>query len=127
MLRQKIQLEIEREALKKEESTESQAKVQDLTKQINELEEKVSKMKIQWEQEKSSIIGEAAIKEEIDKVKNKIEEAERNTDLQLAAELKYGKLLELEKQLKAWKSQWKIDLIKTINPEFKDLSEEIDS
>ena len=109
MLRQKIQLEIEREALKKEESTESQAKVQDLTKQINELEEKVSKMKIQWEQEKSSIIGEAAIKEEIDKVKNKIEEAERNTDLQLAAELKYGKLLELEKQLKACENRDKID------------------
>ena len=109
MLRQKIQLEIEREALKKEESTESQAKVQDLTKQINELEEKVSKMKIQWEQEKSSIIGEAAIKEEIDKVKNKIEEAERNTDLQLAAELKYGKLLELEKQLKVCVNRDKID------------------
>ncbi|MBE7709321.1 MAG: ATP-dependent chaperone ClpB [Cyanobacteria bacterium SIG32] len=109
MLRQKIQLEIEREALKKEESAESQAKVEDLTKQIEELEEKVNKMKVQWEQEKSSIIGEAAIKEEIDKVKNKIEEAERNTDLQLAAELKYGKLLELEKQLKACENRDKID------------------
>jgi len=109
MLRQKIQLEIEREALKKEESIESQAKVEDLTKQIEELEQKVNKMKVQWEQEKSSIIGEAAIKEEIDKVKNKIEEAERNTDLQLAAELKYGKLLELEKQLKACENRDKID------------------
>jgi len=109
MLRQKIQLEIEREALKKEESAESQAKVEDLTKQINELDEKVNKMKVQWEQEKSSIIGEAAIKDEIDKVKNKIEEAERNTDLQLAAELKYGKLLELEKQLKACESRDKIE------------------
>ncbi len=109
MLRQKIQLEIEREALKKEESPESQAKVQDLTKQIEELEQKVNKMKVQWEQEKSSIIGEAAIKEEIDNIKNKIEEAERNTDLQLAAELKYGKLLELEKQLKACENRDKID------------------
>ncbi len=109
MLRQKIQLEIEREALKKEESPESQAKVQDLSKQISELEEKVNKMKVQWEQEKSSIIGEATIKEEIDKVKKQIEEAERNTDLQLAAELKYGKLLELEKQLKACENRDKID------------------
>ena len=109
MLRQKIQLEIEREALKKEDNIESQAKVQDLTKQIEELESKVNQMKVQWEQEKSSIIGEAAIKEEIDNVKNKIEEAERNTDLQLAAELKYGRLLELEKQLKACENRDKVD------------------
>lgn len=109
MMRQKIQLEIEREALKKEDGEEAQAKVEDLTKQINELEEKINKMKVQWEQEKSSIIGEAAIKDEIDKVKKQIEEAERNTDLQLAAELKYGRLLELEKQLKACENRDKKD------------------
>ncbi len=109
MMRQKIQLEIEREALKKEDSDEAKAKVEDLTKQINELEEKISKMKVQWEQEKSSIIGEAAIKDEIDKVKKQIEEAERNTDLQLAAELKYGRLLDLEKQLKACENRDKKD------------------
>ncbi len=115
MMRQKIQLEIEREALKKEvdPSPKSEistlpqgegtpiAKIADLTKHIEELEGKISKMKTQWEQEKASITGEAGIKDEIDKVKTKIEEAERNTDLQTAAELKYGKLLELEKQLKA--------------------------
>ncbi len=109
MMRQKIQFEIEREALKKEDSDEAKAKVEDLTKQINELEEKINKMKVQWEQEKSSIIGEAAIKDEIDKVKKQIEEAERNTDLQLAAELKYGRLLELEKQLKACENRDKKD------------------
>ena len=109
MMRQKIQFEIEREALKKEDSDEAKAKVDDLTKQINELEEKINKMKVQWEQEKSSIIGEAAIKDEIDKVKKQIEEAERNTDLQLAAELKYGRLLELEKQLKACENRDKKD------------------
>lgn len=101
MMRQKIQLEIEREALKKEDDDDARAKVDDLTKQISELEAKINKMKAQWEQEKASITGEAGIKEEIEKVKNKIEEAERNTDLQTAAELKYGKLLDLEKQLKA--------------------------
>ena len=109
MMRQKIQFEIEREALKKEDSDEAKVKVEDLTKQINELEEKINKMKVQWEQEKSSIIGEAAIKDEIDKVKKQIEEAERNTDLQLAAELKYGRLLELEKQLKACENRDKKD------------------
>lgn len=101
LMRQKIQLEIEREALKKEDSDEARAKINDLTKQISELEEKVAKLKVQWEAEKASIVGEAGIKEEIEKVKAKIEEAERNTDLQTAAKLKYGTLLELEKQLKA--------------------------
>ena len=107
LLRQKIQLEIEREALKKETSEESQAKIADLTKQINEYESKIAVLKEQWEKEKASITGEAGIKEEIQKVQAKIEEAERNTDLQTAAELKYGKLLELQKQLKAVQSQEK--------------------
>ena len=101
MMRQKIQLEIEREALKKESDDDARVKVEDLTKQIDDLDGKISKMKAQWEQEKASITGEAGIKEEIENVKAKIDEAERNTDLQTAAELKYGKLLELEKQLKA--------------------------
>ncbi len=118
MFRQKIQLEIEREALKKEDDSDARAKVEDLTKQINELEEKIDKLKAQWEQEKASITGEAGIKEEIEKVRNKIEEAERNTDLQTAAELKYGKLLELEKQLKAAQNKEKT--------ENKLLKEEID-
>ena len=109
MMRQKIQLEIEREALKKEDDEDAKNKVADLTKQIDELVGKISKLKTQWEQEKASITGEAGIKEEIEKVKNKIEEAERNTDLQTAAELKYGKLLELEKQLKAAQSKEKVD------------------
>ena len=107
LMRQKIQLEIEREALKKEDSDEAKAKIDDLTKQINEFEEKIAKLKVQWEAEKASIVGEAGIKEEIEQVKAKIEEAERNTDLQTAAELKYGKLLELEKQLKACQNQEK--------------------
>ena len=107
LMRQKIQLEIEREALKKEDSDEAKAKIDDLTKQINEFEEKIAKLKVQWEAEKASIVGEAGIKEEIEHVKAKIEEAERNTDLQTAAELKYGKLLELEKQLKACQNQEK--------------------
>ena len=101
MLRQKIQLEIEREALKKETNPESIEKIDKLSSEINSLEEKISKLKTQWEKEKKSITSETAIKDEINQVKNKIAEAERNTDLQTAAELKYGKLLELEKQLQS--------------------------
>ena len=99
MLRQKMQLQIEREALKKEESPESLQKIEKLTKEIDNISYKVDSLKSQWESEKSSITSEAAVKEEINSIKNQISEAERNTDLQLAAELKYGKLLELEKQL----------------------------
>ncbi|MCQ2739510.1 MAG: ATP-dependent chaperone ClpB [bacterium] len=101
MFRQKIQLEIEREALKKETSPESIAKIEKLTSEINDFENKIAEMKTQWEAEKDSITGEAGIKEEIDNIKIKIAEAERNTDLQTAAELKYGKLPELEKKLQA--------------------------
>ncbi len=98
--RQKIQLEIEREALKKEnDNAEVQAKINEISAQINELTEKIDVLKKQWESEKASITGEAGIKEQIEETKQKIEEAERNTDLQTAAELKYGKLLELQKQL----------------------------
>ncbi len=101
MFRQKIQLEVEREALKKESTPECIAKIEKLTSEINSLDEKISTLKTQWELEKSTISGEAGIKEEIDRVKTQIAEAERNTDLQLAAELKYGKLMELEKKLQA--------------------------
>ena len=109
MLRQKIQLEIEREALKKEESDEARAKVEDISRQVAVLDDKINEMKAQWEKEKASITSEADIKDEINNVKNKIEEAERNTDLQTAAELKYGKLLELEKQLKACQNKEHVD------------------
>ncbi len=105
LFRQKIQLEIEREALKKESSEEAQEKIAHLTEQIDKFENQISELKIQWEAEKASITGEAGIKEQIQEVQRQIEEAERNTDLQTAAELKYGKLLDLQKQLKAAQSQ----------------------
>ena len=108
MLRQKIQLEIEREALKKETSPECIEKINKLTTEIDSLDTEVSKLKAQWEMEKNSITGEAAIKDEINQVKTKIAEAERNTDLQTAAELKYGKLLELEKKLKSLQGKDKV-------------------
>ena len=101
MFRQKIQLEVEREALKKETTPECVAKIEKLTAEIDSLDEKITTLKTQWELEKNTISGEADIKEQIDNVKVQIAEAERNTDLQLAAELKYGKLMELEKKLEA--------------------------
>ncbi len=99
MMRQKIQLEIEREALKKESGEEVEAKIKDISKQIDELEKKINVLKTQWSLEKSTITSEASTKEEIEQIKQKIEEAERNADLETAAELKYGRLPELEKKL----------------------------
>lgn len=99
MTRQKIQLEIEREALKKEEGTEVEAKIKAISQEIVELEGKIKVLSDQWTKEKSVITEEASTKEEIERTKQQIEEAERNTNLQTAAELKYGKLLELEKKL----------------------------
>ena len=100
LVRQKIQLEIEREAIKKETGAENATKIENLNNVINDLDGKINKLKTQWELEKKSIQGEVAIKEEIEKTKIEIEEAEREANLQRAAELKYGKLIELEKQLK---------------------------
>ena len=100
LVRQKMQLEIEREALKQEENSDNKEKIQNIEAVLSDLNTKINKLKTQWELEKNSIQGEASIKEEIEKVKIDIEEAERNMDLQKAAELKYGKLMALEKQLK---------------------------
>ena len=100
LVRQKMQLEIEREALKQEENSENTEKIQNIDAILSDLNKKIDKLKNQCELEKKSIQGEASIKEEIEKVKIQIEAAERDMDLQKAAELKYGKLMALEKQLK---------------------------
>lgn len=98
--RQKTQLEIEREALKKESDDVSKEKIAQLNIQISELQKEVDALKSQWEAEKNAISSYSKIKEEIEVTKQLIENAEREADLAKAAELKYGRLIELEKQLK---------------------------
>ncbi|MDD3237289.1 MAG: ATP-dependent chaperone ClpB [Candidatus Gastranaerophilales bacterium] len=100
LVRQKMQLEIEKEALKKEMNDENKTKIENINHILSEINTKITELKTQWELEKKSIKGEVAIKEEIEKTKIEIDRAERKADLQKAAELKYGKLLELEKELK---------------------------
>ncbi len=99
LVRQKIQLEIEREALKKEEDEASKVKVDNLSAEINNLQNQIDEIKTQWDKEKSSISNLSELKDEIEQTKILIEKAEREADLAKAAELKYGKLIELEKQL----------------------------
>jgi len=98
--RQKTQLEIEREALKKESDAVSKEKTAQLDIQIAALQKEVDTLRTQWESEKNAISSFSKVKEDIEITKQQIENAEREADLAKAAELKYGKLAELEKQLK---------------------------
>jgi len=99
--RQKLQLQIELESLKDDNDEDKIKRVKDA---LGEISAKADTLKAQWEAEKSSIKGEAEIKADIEKTKVEIEIAERETNLELAAKLKYGKLPELEKQLEACKN-----------------------
>jgi len=98
--RRKIQLSIEREALKKETDNASKERLEKIEKELSELQSKADVLKTQWQKEKSGISVIRQIKEQIEETKRQIDRAERETDLQKAAELKYGKLNELEKKLR---------------------------
>lgn len=97
--RKVMQLEIEKEALRRETDSASMQRLQRLEGELSELKAKQTLLREQWEQEKGSIDTVRKIKEEIDKVKLSISEAERNYDLAKAAELKYSTLLDLQKRL----------------------------
>jgi ATP-dependent Clp protease ATP-binding subunit ClpB len=94
-----LQLEIEREALKKEKDEASQIRLKKLEKELSGSKEQFDLLKAKWEDEKKNITNVKAIKEEIDNTKRQIEEAERNYDLEKLSQLKYGTLANLEKKL----------------------------
>ncbi len=93
-------LETEREVLKNEKEEGSEEKLKELTEKINELKEKRDPLMARWNQEKDLIKQEKELKEEIEKVKLAAENAEREANYEEAARLKYGKLSDLEKELK---------------------------
>ena len=94
-----MQLEIEETALSKENDEISKQRLTDIQKEKSELKSKFDGMKAKWENEKQAISKVQKLREEIEKVNNEIEKAERNYELNKAAELKYGKLPELQKEL----------------------------
>ena len=94
-----MQLEIEETALSKETDEISKQRLADIQKEKSELKEKFGSMKAKWENEKQAIGKVQKLREEIENVNGEIEKAERNYELNKAAELKYGKLPELQKQL----------------------------
>ena len=95
-----MQHQIEETALKKEKDEQSQKRLAIIQKEIAEMQTKFNEMKAKWENEKNAISKVQKIREEIEKVNSEIEKAERNYELNRAAELKYGKLPELQKELK---------------------------
>lgn len=99
--RKVMQLEIEQEALKKEKDEASRQRLEALKKELAEAKAEQQRLQAQWQKEKEEIQRLRALREEIDKVRTEIEQAERRYDLNRVAELKYGKLPALEKELKA--------------------------
>ncbi|MDS3862195.1 ATP-dependent chaperone ClpB [Thermosynechococcaceae cyanobacterium BACA0444] len=94
-----LQMEMERLSLQKETSAASRERLERLEKELANLKEDQARLSAQWQGEKQVIDQLQSIKEEIDKLNIEIQQAERNYELQKAAELKYGKLTELHKKL----------------------------
>jgi ATP-dependent Clp protease ATP-binding subunit ClpB len=99
--RRVMQLEIEREALKKETDAASRGRLGKLEKELAEVQEAATGLRARWQREKEAIGKLRGLREQIEVTKQEIERAERQYDLNRAAELKYGTLIELEKSLAA--------------------------
>ena len=96
-----MQLEIEEAALKKEDDRLSQERLEELQKELAEMKADFAEKKAQWDNEKASVEKLSKLREEIDQVNSEIEIAQREGNLEKAAELSYGKLPALKKQLQS--------------------------
>src|SRR5881296_2045473 len=99
--RQIMQLEIEQSALKKEKDEASRERLQRLEKDLANLKEKSNQLKAQWQNEKAAINAVSIINSQIEQAKLELEQAQRRNDLNLASQIQYGKLPELQKKLTA--------------------------
>jgi len=99
LTRRVMQLEIEREALRKEKDRASKDRLTQLERELANLKEEQSALQARWQAEKNAVQKARALREQIEQTKVQIEQAERQYDLNRAAELRYGTLAELEKQL----------------------------
>lgn len=104
-LRRVMQLEIEREALKKETDPASRERLAKLERELAELRAQADELKARWMAEKEAVQRLRQLREQIEQTKIEIEQAERSYDLNRAAELKYGRLVELERKLRAEEEQ----------------------
>ncbi len=105
ILRRQMQLEIEREALKKESDKASRERLAKLEKELAELKTQSAALKAQWQADQQTLKKQRELRAQIEQTKQDIEQAERAYDLNKAAELKYGRLTALEKQLESEKRE----------------------
>ena len=98
--RRMIQLKIEREAMKKEKDEASQKRLQLIEEELESLEREYADLEEIWKAEKASALGSEQIRKEVDAIRTQIEDLKRKGDFNKVAELQYGKLPALEKQLK---------------------------
>jgi ATP-dependent Clp protease ATP-binding subunit ClpB len=99
--RRVMQLEIEREALRKEDDSASHRRLEQLEKELATLREDQTKLRVRWDAEKNAAVKLRQLREQIEDTKIQIEQAERQYDLNRAAELRYGTLAQLQKELAA--------------------------
>ena len=104
-----LQMEIEAAALKKEEDDLSRERLEELQKELAEEKEEFDSAKAQWENEKANVGALSKLREQIEEVNNEIQIAQRNGDLEKAAELSYGKLPALKKELEEKEASVKSD------------------
>lgn len=97
--RRVMQLQIEETALKKEEDSLSRERLEALQKELAELKDEFARKKAQWDNEKNSVEHVQKLREDLEKVKGEISQAKQNYDLEKAAELQYGKLPQIQKEL----------------------------
>ncbi|HBA63206.1 MAG TPA: ATP-dependent chaperone ClpB [Lachnospiraceae bacterium] len=102
-----MQMEIEEAALKKEEDRLSKERLEHLQQELAEHRDEFAKKKAQWDNEKQSVERVQKIREEIEQINNEIQKAQRSYDLEKAAELQYGKLPQMQKQLEMEESHMK--------------------
>ncbi len=120
--RQILQLEIEREALKKEKDRASKERLKAIEKELAELQEKAEAVRARWLAEKEAIEELHRVKEQIEQTRVEIERAERQADLEKVARLRYGVLRELEEKLKAQEEK-----LRELQKEGALLKEEVDA
>src|SRR5207248_2522396 len=115
------QLEIERAALKKESDAASKERLEKLERELADLRERSDEMQTHWRQEKEHIDRIRALKSEMETARGEAERAERDGDLERAAELRYGRIVELQKELDA-----ENDRLEELQRDRKMLKEEVD-
>jgi ATP-dependent Clp protease ATP-binding subunit ClpB len=119
--RRVMQLEIEREALKKESDSASRERLEKLEKELADLRSKADALRAQWQAEKQAVQRLRSLREQIEQTRIEVEQAERQYDLNRAAELRYGKLAELERRLKAEE-----EMLAKKQGQFRLIKEEVD-